>query len=573
MRKTILLVMMAGYMALLVLLLATSWLQISSYQENKRQGELQLLQSYLEKTREAMDSIDGHLYDVYAYNADFNRLSGLLSSLENYRSAYELREAMQSKLLLEEAMHGYFIYYDHLSHSWYNVNNDIIKAEDSSALSKELRLQVVTEGSMRKWFLLPFREQVLLAVSCRKGNVAVAAVHSLGDMERQLSQSMGEPVQIVLISGQRVLQGDELESQLNLREKISDNFIVWSGRVDGHYVYAARLEKTDLWVCMVRDYNFWSIMGVQQLLLLAVTLISLIAVVLLYVFVRREFLHPLRALTGIMNRIRAGEIQEAPVLDTGFRELRDMSETMSAMVSEIERHKLTAYEEVIERQRAQMQYLQLQLKPHFYLNGLKTLNALAVEGEAAKMQELIVNLSAHLRYLLQSEREVVPLLMEVEFTRNYVELQKHVTGREVRCEFRVEEAAESWQVPVLCIQTFVENSVKYAKFGSASIPLLLSVSAELLAIDGERFVDITVTDNGQGYPEEMLRELNGEAAAGSRYVGINNIKRRCRLLYGERAEYRFGNDRGAVSELILPGAVELPDSGEEAGEVEDEKPV
>ena len=35
-------------------------------------------------------------------------------------------------------------------------------------------------------------------------------------------------------------------------------------------------------------------------------------------------------------------------------------------------------------------------------------------------------------------------------------------------------------------------------------------------------------------------------------VGINNLKRRCRLLYGDLVQYGFYNEPGAVSDLVLP---------------------
>ena len=35
-------------------------------------------------------------------------------------------------------------------------------------------------------------------------------------------------------------------------------------------------------------------------------------------------------------------------------------------------------------------------------------------------------------------------------------------------------------------------------------------------------------------------------------IGIRNVKQRCKLIYGDKAEYTFYNMQGAVSELILP---------------------
>ena len=66
--------------------------------------------------------------------------------------------------------------------------------------------------------------------------------------------------------------------------------------------------------------------------------------------------------------------------ENSFEELEQVNETLEVMVSEIKKQKLLFYEQTIEKQKAQLQYLQLQLKPHFYLNGLKTLNVLFRNG-------------------------------------------------------------------------------------------------------------------------------------------------------------------------------------------------
>ena len=76
---------------------------------------------------------------------------------------------------------------------------------------------------------------------------------------------------------------------------------------------------------------------------------------------------------------------------------------------------------------------------------------------------------------------------------------------------------------------------------------------QLLQTEDGVFVDIMVSDNGSGYPENILEEINADAQKGIRSVGINNLKRRCALIYEGKAEYNFYNGSGAVSELILPG--------------------
>lgn len=552
MKRTLLLIMMLGYMALLILLLVTSWYLIGEYQAENRRQESDVLEETISEVQEAMYNIDRHIYDIYAYNDDFQELSGILTPLQNYQHAYSLRETLKNKILLDETAHGYFLYYDRLSQPWYSVNTEKIQAEDASQLNNTLKRFISTTGNMRSWQAVSSGPDILLTVSCRKENVAICAVHTLSGITEELQEHIDKPIRVMLLNDGSVLAEKELAAELDIKNRLESSLNSYAGQVGKHYVYASRIEKTDLWVVMAVEYNFWSIMNVQQLFLLGITLVSVFAVLKLYDFLRKQFLHPLRELTGVMNQIRTGEIREVPVTDVRFRELRDVNETLRAMVAEIEKQKLLVYEEIIEKQKAQMQYLQLQLKPHFYLNGLKTLSALAAENETDSMQELIYNLGIHMRYLLQSEREIVPLRQEVDFVQNYIHLQVHMTGRRVKCDFQIDDAALNALVPMLCIQTFVENSVKYAKLGSSSIPLRIFVSAGMLCADGEHFVDITVADNGHGYSEAVLREIGSETGRGNENIGISNIKRRCRLLYGEKAEYRFSNDGGAVSELIIP---------------------
>ena len=201
---------------------------------------------------------------------------------------------------------------------------------------------------------------------------------------------------------------------------------------------------------------------------------------LLYRYMRREIILPLRELGVVMNRIRDGEWEAVVEHGARFEEIQKINEALGAMMTEIKKQKLLSYEQTIEKQRAQMQYLQIQLKPHFYLNSLKTLNVFALNGESGRMQDLIMHLSYHLRYLLQAEREMVPLAAEIDYVRNYEKLQEDMAGRRFVILWTVQEEMDEWTVPTLCIQTFVENSFKYAKLSSMQKELVIEISVSQL---------------------------------------------------------------------------------------------
>ena len=71
----------------------------------------------------------------------------------------------------------------------------------------------------------------------------------------------------------------------------------------------------------------------------------------------------------------------------------------------------------------------------------------------------------------------------------------------------------------------------------------------------ERFADLMVQDNGDGFSEEVLREINAEddKIYTESHVGLRNIRHRFRLIYGDKVVFAFYNTAGGpVSEIIVP---------------------
>jgi len=261
---------------------------------------------------------------------------------------------------------------------------------------------------------------------------------------------------------------------------------------------------------------------------------------------------PLTQLIGEMKRIGAGDLSNKILSKSRFSEIQTVIDTTDKMIDEIQKQKMVAYENELDAQRAQLQYLSLQLKPHFYLNGLKTLNVMAMNKDTRRIQDVIMHLSTHLRYLLTLEKQLVPLQSEIDYVKNYVALQQEMTDRVINIQWQVKVGRSDWLVPNLCIQTFVENSFKYAKLGNNNNELIIYISINELDADGEQILDLYIRDNGEGYPTQVLDIINDEPKEGLENVGINNLKRRCKLLYGQGFECVFANDNGAASNLFLP---------------------
>lgn len=547
----------------LLLLIFMDWYLIRSYQMQKRQQEFQALETAADQVHADMQQINYMLYNIYENNDDFKALSGHLSSLERFSHAYDLNESLKMQLALEDYLHGHFILYNNGQNSRYFIDQDVISSDDIYELRIRIQECLRETTSGRSWCYTVANGSRYALLSARKQNVGLCLIYNLSSIETNLLKSMPAGCELFFVeTGGALGHGEQTweQSLLTALNRTSDRY---SLQIEGKYISAFQIGKNDLWLCMSVPVDLFFYMSPGQLVLLFLTLLVFFALQSIHKRVDAYMIVPLRRLAQTMDQIRDGH-WEAKVESSNYEEIRMVNDALEAMLGEIKKQKILSYEHMLEKQQTQMRFLQLQLKPHFYLNGLKTLNALVIEEDWQSTQDVIIGLSEHMRYLLQAERELVPLQAEVDFVKNYTQLQSLMTGRPVDVHWNLKHTTRNWQVPVLCIQTFLENSFKYARIGNLQKKLQLRITVQELETEEGAYLDISVRDNGQGYPEGILASINDVPEGEGTGVGIKNLLRRCALLYGGDAQHNFYNDDGAVSELILPwreDAYEYPDRG------------
>ncbi|MDO5541076.1 MAG: histidine kinase [Eubacteriales bacterium] len=555
--RTIVAMMLFGYCTLMILLVCMDCFLIYGYQESRRLKKEQAVDYYVQKTLDGMDKIRKVLYDVYMNDEDFERLSQNLSEAQKYSHAWELRESLKGNMLVDGGLHGFYIFYGNGTYPLYQINNGQVTPEQGSRLCTALQqLGNRQETVFRNWFCVTMDESVFLVISYKKGAVTVYGIRNIGDAGRVIEADAQRDTQICLVDNGTALLNKDLAEKFDIVSRIS----AAEGKTDyvssENHIYGEEIGNTSLWVCAVYKNAFQDYMNIPQIFLLILTACSVVLAFAVYLFLKKNLMMPLEGLRDEMDKIRRDQVKNVPIMDLRFTELREMNETLQEMVTKLEHQRVLTYDAYIEKQKARMQYLQIQMQPHFYLNGLKTLNALVLEKQTGKVQTLLISLSEHLRYLLQVENEMTALRQELDFTENYVNLRNQMTGRTIQFLIEAALGTENCMVPMLTIQTFVENSIKYAKTGSNNIALIIKARVSVLSTEEGDYLDIIVSDNGQGYPQEVLKEINKEPKVGTKCVGIQNLKRRCQILYGAKAEFAFCNKDGAVSECILPGIQE-----------------
>lgn len=232
-------------------------------------------------------------------------------------------------------------------------------------------------------------------------------------------------------------------------------------------------------------------------------------------------------------------------------EFKHLIEAFNSMVHQIENLKIETYEDKIEQNKIMMQYLQLQIEPHFYLNALNTISAMAQVGDTDLILKLSKNLSDYMRFITKTKNGTVTIKEELEHIRNYMEIVKIRLGDDFICTVEMDEGLELFPIPPLAIQNLVENVMKYAFNVYENTEITIEIHRT--PRNGSSGISISVEDNGNGYPEEIIQSFNLEEDGEGNKIGLQNIKKRLYYLYGDKATFLIGNRKegGARAEIWI----------------------
>lgn len=114
-----------------------------------------------------------------------------------------------------------------------------------------------------------------------------------------------------------------------------------------------------------------------------------------------------------------------------------------------------------EKLQSELNFLKLQINPHFLFNSLNNIYSLSYNksDEAAPM---IARLSKILRYMLyECQESRVLLSKEIELIKNFIELNQLKIGEERNIDFYIEGIENQLKIAPLLLITFLENAFKH----------------------------------------------------------------------------------------------------------------
>jgi len=198
------------------------------------------------------------------------------------------------------------------------------------------------------------------------------------------------------------------------------------------------------------------------------------------------------------------------------------------------RDKVVADKRMQERQeenlKTELSFLRSQINPHFIFNILNNLVAL----EQMKSEELgptILKLSSLMQYMLyETDEEKVPVNNELEYLQSYIDLQRQRFGTKVPVTVSLDNKPCVYEIEPMLLIPFVENAFKHGvgMIERPAIDIGLKVEGGIL--------HFSVRNRYNPASAEVRDKSSG--------IGLGNVSRRLKLLYGNQQVLHISRDEG-----------------------------
>jgi sensor histidine kinase YesM len=207
--------------------------------------------------------------------------------------------------------------------------------------------------------------------------------------------------------------------------------------------------------------------------------------------------------------------------------------------------------EEIRRKEAELDALQMQIKPHFMYNTLNFIrwNAIFAENGEGPISKMIEEFSTLLRFNTLRANRLVDINEEVEHLNAYVKVMKFKKELKFRLELNLENDILGYKITKLTFQPIVENAIKYGITGMDSEGII-QINSQISV--GDLFIEIR--DNGLGMAQERVdiinnQLLNGVPVDGS--IGLRNVNERIRLHFGNRYGLKISSEEGIYTSVLI----------------------
>ena len=179
-----------------------------------------------------------------------------------------------------------------------------------------------------------------------------------------------------------------------------------------------------------------------------------------------------------------------------------------------------------EKSIAELEFLKNQINPHFLFNALNSIYY-KIERSNTDARETLQEFSEMLRYqLYDCDKEQVPIKKELSFLRSYIELQKARLNTNYAVDYQGFDTNLTFGISPFLLMPVIENCFKYVSGYPDQINTIrikIGVEKDHLLLETYNTCEARTAPDGGG-------------------IGLDNMKKRLRLLYPGRHELKIKSD-------------------------------
>jgi two-component system, sensor histidine kinase YesM len=165
-----------------------------------------------------------------------------------------------------------------------------------------------------------------------------------------------------------------------------------------------------------------------------------------------------------------------------------------------------------------------------------------------------IYLGRMLRYSLNTNNNVVPLVEELNYIKSYTDILKLRYEDTITINMEVDAETEMLSIIKFILQPLVENAVKFS--------FIEKTFAEISITTGKvgNQIYIVVEDKGIGMSEEVISDLLNQEKnddtisvleSQGNSIGLRNVLGRLKLYYGQDFSYQIESKKNAGTKITL----------------------
>lgn len=327
----------------------------------------------------------------------------------------------------------------------------------------------------------------------------------------------------------------------------------------------------------VEEVSVFSILSeYESLIIMFVAFIfgGFILMIVTMLMVMRKMTEPLEAFATELQELRFDEnnysCQVTP--QDKYSEIEVITRNFNIMIQKVVELIEQIKHNEREKRKAEYEFLQAQIEPHFLHNTLLSVKALIALGEPERAISMLENFSELLRVPLMRNDGNVTLTDEINLVRRFVAIMEYRFDMDIEVVSVIPECFKEVMLPRMILQPIVDNAIFH---GFEDMPEDKKPVITITAYAREGTFVIQIIDNGHGMDKEctesLMRGVKKRRGAVGHGIGIPNVLNRIQLLYGPEARLSIDSEPGVGTrvQIMLPGYIKQPDNFMEAHSDED----